>query len=56
MHNYVLTEKKIKKKRYAGNTALPPTRRKSQRTKAQSGGYAAVQPFSETKKKQPFFG
>ena len=36
-HNYVLTEKN-KKERASANTALPPTRRKSQHTKPKAAG------------------
>jgi hypothetical protein len=42
-------EKKRKKKKWQPRT---PHCRQSQRTKAQSGGYAAVQPFCTMKKKK----
>jgi hypothetical protein len=47
----MLTEKN-KKKRCAGNTALPPIRRqKPTHEKPNGGGYAAVQTFDDIKKK-----
>jgi hypothetical protein len=49
-------KKKEKKEKTAENTALPPTRRqKPTHEKPNSGGYAAVQPFHESKKRHPFF-
>jgi hypothetical protein len=49
MHNYVL-KKKRKKRNTASNTALPPTRRKSQHTKPKAAGMRQCNRSQQPKK------